>query len=301
MEYYVERAEHLHKHLVEHGIECYFEDCNETKFIVTAHIHTAVEMLYITEGCFIIYSNGEQKQVFPGDLVLIPSNTVHSIFHFSSNGRYLVMKVTVNLLERIFKGESNIVCIQPFFTSHDILSTIFSEALIPEDIKKLLNNIIFECEHMPPIAVPMQKAYIFMLVALLYRNYFMAYAQNTNVGMEISKDMRKRIYQSIEYINENYATDLKANDCAKMINISYSHYAKLFRAVTGKTFKEYLIDVRLAKAHIALLVTDLPIVEIALSYGFNNSSYFTSEFRKHYGVTPTEIRKSSAGLTKNKY
>ncbi len=67
--------------------------------------------------------------------------------------------------------------------------------------------------------------------------------------------------------------------------------AKLFRTITGKSFKEYLTAIRLAKAYNILIATDLPITDVALSCGYNNHTYFTAEYKKYYGKTPTETRK----------
>jgi AraC-like DNA-binding protein len=63
----------------------------------------------------------------------------------------------------------------------------------------------------------------------------------------------------------------------------------------GKTFKEYLTGVRLAKAHNILIATDIPITDVAISCGYTNLSYFISEYKKVYGRTPRDTRKELLG------
>ena len=63
----------------------------------------------------------------------------------------------------------------------------------------------------------------------------------------------------------------------------------------GKTFKEYLTGVRLAKAHNILISTSLPITDVAVACGYSNLSYFISEYRKAYGKTPRDARKEFSG------
>jgi AraC-like DNA-binding protein len=60
----------------------------------------------------------------------------------------------------------------------------------------------------------------------------------------------------------------------------------------GKTFKEYLTGVRLAKAHNILISTNLPITDVAASCGYGNLSYFISEYRRVYDKTPRDTRKA---------
>jgi YesN/AraC family two-component response regulator len=108
---------------------------------------------------------------------------------------------------------------------------------------------------------------------------------------EISEKSVALIYESVKYINENYASDITPSECAASIHLSYSYFAKLFRAVMGKTFKEYLTGVRLAKAHNALLSTSFPITDVAAASGYSNLSYFISEYRRVYGRTPRDTRK----------
>lgn len=70
-----------------------------------------------------------------------------------------------------------------------------------------------------------------------------------------------------------------------------SYFARLFRAVMGKTFKKYLVSVRLAKAKSILLSTDVSVTDVAMACGYSNLSYFISEYKKEFGKTPRQERK----------
>ena len=54
---------------------------------------------------------------------------------------------------------------------------------------------------------------------------------------------------------------------------------------------EYLLEKRLLLAAEKLLSTNLPVTDIALSCGFTSPSYFTKQFRKLIGSTPSVYRK----------
>jgi two-component system response regulator YesN len=69
----------------------------------------------------------------------------------------------------------------------------------------------------------------------------------------------------------------------------------VFSQETGRTFKEYLTEVRIAKARELLRNTALKSFEIADQIGYSDPHYFSYVFRKHTGVSPTEFRLQTHG------
>jgi AraC-like DNA-binding protein len=66
--------------------------------------------------------------------------------------------------------------------------------------------------------------------------------------------------------------------------------SRLFKEVTGKGFKDYVVEKRLEYGHALLMTTQKSIVEIAAESGFESSSYFSIVFKQKYGVPPTKYR-----------
>lgn len=97
----------------------------------------------------------------------------------------------------------------------------------------------------------------------------------------------------VDYIGRNYwDCGLSAESVAERYGLSVSYFSKLFNNYTEKTFPDYISQLRLQKAREMLLEEQhLTIQEIAMQVGFNSSSYFSSAFRKYYGVSPSQIRK----------
>jgi AraC-like DNA-binding protein/ligand-binding sensor domain-containing protein len=86
--------------------------------------------------------------------------------------------------------------------------------------------------------------------------------------------------------------DVTSDDIASALNISRSVLFEKCRAVLGKAPTEYLRDLRFEKAAEMVKEGSLPIAEIAYRTGFNDAHYFSKAFRKRYGMTPSEYRKS---------
>lgn len=79
---------------------------------------------------------------------------------------------------------------------------------------------------------------------------------------------------------------------AREVGGSVSKIKAIFKQAYGDTIYNYHLRKRLEKAHLLLQNTSLPVNEIAEECGFSSFSHFSRSFKKEYGVTPSQIRKS---------
>jgi AraC-like DNA-binding protein len=98
---------------------------------------------------------------------------------------------------------------------------------------------------------------------------------------------RYAIEQAIHLIVEESQDDLTLVDVARMVHMSRATFCRHFRRLTGKTFIEFLIDVRLNHAQRLLVEGALNVGQVAMEAGFSNLSHFNRVFRKQLGQTPT--------------
>ena len=80
---------------------------------------------------------------------------------------------------------------------------------------------------------------------------------------------------------------------AQLAGFSESHFMKFFKQTMGTSFTAYLNTYRLTIAGRLLLQSDATILSIAADVGFDNLSYFNRAFKKQYGKTPGDYRRSS--------
>lgn len=95
----------------------------------------------------------------------------------------------------------------------------------------------------------------------------------------------------LDFVNGSYQEELYLNDLSQQFHFSISHICMMFKRELGKTFSEYVTDLRMAKAVELLKGTDLPVAEIAQSLGYNDYFYFSKLFKKCHRVPPTRYRK----------
>jgi AraC-like DNA-binding protein len=81
-------------------------------------------------------------------------------------------------------------------------------------------------------------------------------------------------------------------EMARSAGLGQSQFHALFRATTGQSPKQYRLSQLLDRAVDRLVASSDPISEIAYSLGYQNVSSFNRLFRRRFGVTPSEFRKS---------
>jgi transcriptional regulator GlxA family with amidase domain len=103
--------------------------------------------------------------------------------------------------------------------------------------------------------------------------------------------MDRRIFHLQSQLFKELQHQWTVVEMAENVNLSARHLQKLFKQETGTPPLTYLQDLRLEKARELLETTFLLLKEIGIQVGMPNDSHFTRDFKKKYGVTPTEYRK----------
>ena len=106
-----------------------------------------------------------------------------------------------------------------------------------------------------------------------------------------------RINHIMKYINNHYNENITVSDIADHLEMSRTYLSKLFKNNMGINIKEYISNIRLQHAIDDLIMTDYPIIDIALNNGFPNIKSFNSYFKKEYKQSPLEYRKHNQKKT----
>ncbi|HEY8528554.1 MAG TPA: response regulator [Paenibacillaceae bacterium] len=101
---------------------------------------------------------------------------------------------------------------------------------------------------------------------------------------------RFRIEAVQRFIRENYMYDLDLKTLARRFHYHPTYFSELFKAKVGKSFIRYLTEVRMEQAVRLLKETSLSLWDIAELCGFSGPGYFSSRFKRMYGVSPSEFR-----------
>ncbi|MBC7960283.1 MAG: helix-turn-helix transcriptional regulator, partial [Vallitaleaceae bacterium] len=97
------------------------------------------------------------------------------------------------------------------------------------------------------------------------------------------------------YIQKSFSNkDLDVTLICEHLHISASYFSKLFKTETKETIVEYITRIRMEKSKELLKSSAMKVFEISQVVGYEDQHYFSYNFRKQTGMTPTEYRKSEA-------
>jgi AraC-like DNA-binding protein len=99
-----------------------------------------------------------------------------------------------------------------------------------------------------------------------------------------------RMRNVMQFILAESQRNISLNDVSEVANMSKEAFCRFFKERTGKTFTEFLNELRIHKACHLLQETDISISQAAYQAGFQNLSYFNRAFKKFRGETPKEFR-----------
>ena len=102
------------------------------------------------------------------------------------------------------------------------------------------------------------------------------------------------IGKALEFMRKNLHRDISRDETARFAGISPSHFSRLLKERTGRSFTELLRQCRVDLACDMLQKTEKPIAQIADACGFCDQSYFTRVFQDVKGVTPKQFRAGGA-------
>ncbi len=186
------------------------------------------------------------------------------------------------------------------------LTVIFDMEISKED-EKLLKNKVFDINQKVAELLSYfnrlkndDKAYISDLSTSLIQLIvvlILSSVHDKNDGSHVNTMMQAKYQDELLgeialYIQENIYTPITVKDICYRFALSRSSLQALFRNNLGTTPKKYISDLKFFKSKQLIKESSYSISEIARICGFSSIHYFSRDFKKRYGITPTEYARS---------
>ncbi|MFM9949551.1 MAG: AraC family transcriptional regulator [Saprospiraceae bacterium] len=252
------------------------------------HYHPEYELTLITEGRGRRLVGDSHESFEEGDLVLMGPGLPHTWVSDDSQQERMtavVVQFSGHFMER--------------FTELEELSTI----------NKLLTQarqgIAFSGEKSAAVAEHLkqlpQKTGVDKITGLLHILGALAQMNHTALASPFYQPLKgneneNRINKVCQYVQKHATEKLTIHKAASLIHLSPGAFCKFFKRITGKTFSDYVNDIRIAHVCHQLMTTDKQIAEIAYGNGFETLTYFHRVFLKKTGKRPRAYRVNSSHL-----
>lgn len=116
--------------------------------------------------------------------------------------------------------------------------------------------------------------------------------QESKVEMDLDKTEvnNQIVLKAIKYIETKYNTKITLKKMSEELYITPNYLCELFKRHTGKNLSEYILEYRLKKSKLFLNQIEYKVSDVAEMVGFGDAKYFSSTFKKYYGLSPLEYR-----------
>lgn len=224
------------------------------------------KIVFVKKGTFKICCTGKTDTVKEGEILIIPPFSAVTIPNDSKN-EFSITTFSYHIIDNDIS-----------FSEKDYFLRIPSD----DELSVKLIQFFSARESKPVIDHFFKKSL----------EYSIIYHAEKHLDNNNSGSINQRLVPFISYIEKNYSQNFTIADLAKSANISESAVYKLFTRYLNASPKQYIRKCRIRHATALLLNTNKSISDIAIETGFYDQFYFSKEFKKEFGVSPSTYRKN---------
>ncbi|WP_188618577.1 AraC family transcriptional regulator [Cloacibacterium rupense] len=253
------------------------------------HFHSQYELMFVKEGFGQCFVGDTIHQFSDGDLILFGNNLPH---YMNSDDSYkkkdskLRVKGTIIQFEKDFMSYS--INNYPQFLQIKNLLEISGRGVLytKENSEKIIETL----QKLPEMEGLQQVTNLLTILQELATCKKKTILATPHFYKSFPKLGDNRIEKIISYININYTRNISLVEIASLAAMNASSFCRYFKEQTGKTFTEYIMDMRIGYACKLLTLGEKSINQISIECGFESITHFNRMFKRHTKFTPTLYR-----------
>lgn len=257
------------------------------------HTHDFCELALITHGSAMHWLEGADFPITAGDVFVLKGQQSH-YYHELRKLEMINIMFDPTQLElpearlRKIPGYRALFLLEPLFRKqHRFTSHLHLRRSALARAERIANELESEVTAKREGYEAAMFSKFIELVVTLSRLYQETESTNGEALLRVAK-----VIGSIE---DDFAQPWKIEDFAAMAHMSRANFMRVFRTATGQTPINYLLQTRIQKSITLLTNSALPVSQIAFEVGFNDSNYYTRQFRQVQGMSPLAYRRAHSG------
>ncbi|MBQ8185698.1 MAG: helix-turn-helix transcriptional regulator [Clostridia bacterium] len=248
--------------------------------LVLQHWHSEMEIFY-THAHGILHINDRQYDVVPGDILFINPASLHHSSRRSPGSMFHIVFDLKLLTNPWIESDVNTVVNDLIRRKKQILVKPDRDSGIYRELEPLIRGMTEYHDRVISAGQDICRitSALFEMMSVLYRGNCFTGTDENNLSRITN------ITKIVDYIKQNYKSQISVGDIAAHMNLSEGYIYNLFRAYMGNTPVGYINSLRIREAY-KLLLEGMSITRTASEVGFINVSYFIKIFRNTTGLTP---------------
>ncbi|OAB46433.1 AraC family transcriptional regulator [Paenibacillus antarcticus] len=234
---------------------------------------------FIQKGRAVFIIDDTTYQLEENDIIYIPQGSMLHCEAFSDDFTFISIRFTAAIALGDHEVWSEIMGFDTKVKCNDV------------QIKNFFTCIIREKDSSSRGRYFMLRGYLELIVGYLINSSETKFNRvNKLKTIKVDNKNDNRVQLVLDYMINNFKTNISIEDLSKMVNISSTTLRRLFKQDTGKSPSDFLIQLKMTEAAKKILETDERISDIAYMVGIEDPNYFSRTFKKHFGVTPYTYR-----------
>lgn len=268
----------------------FYIDVGVHKNAVQVHTHSYTELTVILGGRAVHIVDGQKYDLKAGDVFVINEDISHGYEDVHNLKLCNIMFEFGKLLDydaelKKLPGFQSLFILEPYYRrEHKFESKLVLDPITLKFVENMIYVLLQEFEEKKEGFKSVIKTYFISLVVYLSRQF--------TINQSPSSKKLFQLATAITFIENNYVSAIKISRIAAMAFLSERHFIRVFKQLYKVTPTEYIIQHRLGHACNLMNNTSLGITQIALESGFGDLAYFSRLFKKRFGITPKEFRKT---------
>ena len=255
-----------------------------------SHDHDFAEITYIKDGSGVCFENGEAVNVRAGDFLLTSLSDTHRFEPESRDFSWINCCFRPAFLFPELTGQHSGAELVRFL---DPECTFKHISIRVGGADKLLKLMLEEYRQKAPGYQEVLRA---ELTALLLKYVNANRLQPRERRPEISREALMALVASY-YTGGVVEPNVPAETVAQQIHVSTKYFSTFFKRKVGMTFCEFKKKLRIEQAAVQLRSTDANIGVIMGYCGYSSSKLFYKDFKRRYGMTPAQFRRSAVNIS----
>jgi AraC family transcriptional regulator len=241
----------------------------------------------------LVDGRATRRQTLPGSTTFVPVGEAarYTLERESTAVEVYISPALVERFTRECADAVSSVSIEPFFAVDDPWLKGYFQMLTAE-----MDVCAAENTRIDSLLLAQSQQ---LLVGYLLRRYSNLTKRGLNelARASVVRPLRPHLLGRVtDFVQENLSADIRLADLAALAHLSQRHFIRAFRAATGITPYQYVLEHRLrVAAQLLQLDGGRSVAEIARAAGFRSQSHFAAEFRARYRVTPRSYRRLHLG------
>lgn len=268
----------------------YIADRHKKEFTYPIHCHDVYELNFVEGATGVKRIVGDSEETIEDlDLVLITSGELEHMWEQGSCKSDDIREITIQFKFGMDPND-HFFSKTPFNKIREMLNSarkgvVFSRRAI-HGVYDKLNTLSQVSDHFEALL-----QFLDILNDLSNDQNMRTLATCSYAKVEVSDD-KQQILKVKNYIAENFMYEIRLEEASSIASMSKSSFSRFFKLHTGRTFSDYVTDVRMGHAARLLIDSEDTISAISFNVGYNNLSNFNRIFRRLKGCTPSEFREN---------